>query len=109
VARQLDAAAGRVETGHANLAAGGHEDAGEHLDRGRFTGAVGADVADHFAGLDRERDAVNRPHIDRFARELSQQAAHSLALARDGKPLLQVIDANDWGHGGVTSPPTPLH
>ena len=33
----------------------GHEDAGEHLDRRRLPGAVGADVADHLAGARRRR------------------------------------------------------
>ena len=41
------------------LAAGRHEDADEHLDRGRLAGAVGADVADRLAGLDAHRQVVD--------------------------------------------------
>ena len=43
----------------ADFAAGGDQDAGKHLDGGGFSGAVGADVADHFAAFDGEADAVH--------------------------------------------------
>ncbi len=35
-----------------NFTGGRHQDAGEHFDGGGFAGAVGADVADHFAAAD---------------------------------------------------------
>ncbi len=42
-----------------DFAAGGNQDAGEHFDGGGFSGAVGADVADHFAAFDCEADAIH--------------------------------------------------
>src|SRR5277367_2711648 len=44
----------------ANFTAGGNQNAGEHLYGGGFSGAVGADVADHLAAFDRKSDAVHR-------------------------------------------------
>ncbi len=44
---------------HLHLAAGRQEDAGEQLDSGRFTRPVDANVADHFASIDRKRDIVD--------------------------------------------------
>src|SRR5271167_3215770 len=42
------------ETVGQNFAGGWHQDAGEHFDRCGFSGAVGADVANHFATADFE-------------------------------------------------------
>ena len=49
---QLRALAAGVDPGHPDRPRRRDEDPGEHLDRGRLAGAVGADVADHLAGLD---------------------------------------------------------
>src|SRR5260370_3513635 len=43
------ALAPRDETVRRDIARGRHQDASEHFDRGGFSGAVGADVTDHFA------------------------------------------------------------
>ena len=45
---------------HARFAAGGIEQAGEHLERGGFARAVRAEEADEFAGFDLEADVVHR-------------------------------------------------
>ena len=42
----------RDEAVRENFAARGHQDAGEHFDGRGFAGAVGADIADHFAAAD---------------------------------------------------------
>jgi len=44
---------------HVQRAGAGSEDAGHHLDHGRFAGAVGAEIADRLAGLDGETDPVH--------------------------------------------------
>ena len=41
------------------VAAGGVQDAGQHLDRGRLARAVRADIREPLAGLDGERDALD--------------------------------------------------
>ena len=47
-----------VDAGHAGLAAVGAGQGGEDLDRGRLAGAVGAEQAEHGAGLDLEAEPV---------------------------------------------------
>ena len=58
-AGQLGALAAGVDARDADRAGGRHQDAGEHLDRGRLAGAVRADVADHLAGLDLEAQLLH--------------------------------------------------
>src|SRR5580658_2184799 len=43
----------------ANLAAGGDQNAGQHLDAGGFSGSVGADVPHRLPAVDREADVIN--------------------------------------------------
>ena len=63
LARVVHPLAVRVAPQHAHLPAGGHQDAGQHLDRGRLTRAVHADVPDHLARLDLQVDAVHRQFV----------------------------------------------
>src|SRR5277367_2481846 len=46
----------------ADFTAGGNQNAGEHLDGGGFSRAVGADVADHLAAFDGKADAIHGGH-----------------------------------------------
>ena len=50
-------------------AAGGREQAGEHLDGGGFAGAVGAEEAEELAGLDGEVDVVDGGEVAETAGE----------------------------------------
>ena len=45
-----------------DVARGGLQQTGEHLDGGALPGAVGSEVAENFAGLDLEADAIHRGH-----------------------------------------------
>ena len=80
-----------------SVPAGRHQDAGEHLDRGRLPGAVGADVADHLAGLDGERQVV---HGD----DLVARAHEPARLAADHERPAQVADLDRVA--SVSSPST---
>ena len=55
---EVAALALRVESGDAHAAAGGHEDASQHLDRRALAGAVRPDQPDHLAALDGEREVA---------------------------------------------------
>ena len=52
-----------------------HQNPREHLDGRGFSGAVRADVADHFAGLDLKCDAIHRRNGLVFADEKILDAA----------------------------------
>ena len=49
-----------VVPGHARAARGGRQQRGEHVHGRRLAGAVGAQEAEHLAGLDPQLDAVHR-------------------------------------------------
>src|SRR5271156_1028944 len=64
----------------ADFTAGGNQNPGEHLDGGGFSRAVGPDVADHFAALDRKSDALHRRHSAAIAdAKILNRAPHALA------------------------------
>ena len=69
LAGQPDGAAHRVGCGdhvvaeHGGASRVGAQDGGEDAHGGRLAGAVGAEQAEHRAGLDLERDAVERAHV----------------------------------------------
>ena len=48
-----------VEAGHARASGGRRDRRGEHPDRRRLAGAVGAEQAEHLAGADLEVDALD--------------------------------------------------
>jgi hypothetical protein len=79
----------RVEARDANGAGGGEEDAGQHLHRGRLARAVRADVADHLARPDLERDAVHGP-------DDGSAPAHQAGPAQD-RELLREAGGGDGG------------
>ena len=84
----------------------GHEDAGHHLDHGRFAGAVGAEIADGLARLDREADIGNRRNFGVFGGderlERPEKARKTLVLPEAlGNSARFDLD----GHG--SSSPTP--
>ena len=77
----------------ANLAARtGHQDAGEHLDGGGLAGAVGADVADHLAAVDREADAVHRGDGAVLAHEkILDRAPDAFAAFERAEVLAEIV------------------
>ena len=80
----------------ANLAARGHQNAGEHLDAGGFARAVGPDVAHHFAALDRKAHAVdggNRPVVAH--KQILDRAPHPFAPVKRAKMLAKIVDVNE--------------
>ena len=71
-----------VEAVHADAAAGGPQQRGEHFDGGGFAGSVGAEEGEDLPRADFERDVVDRHHVTELANE--------------------VLDVNCWaglGHG----------
>ena len=76
--RELDPPARRLEPCHRDSTGRGHEDAGQHLDRGRLAGAIRAEVAEQLAALDAERDVLDR--IDDNALAAEAPAAHDELL-----------------------------
>ena len=52
----------RDEPADVNVAPAGHKDAGEHLQRGRFAGAVGTQVAEQFAPANGQVHPVDSGH-----------------------------------------------
>src|ERR1035437_729169 len=57
------------EAVHDQAALSGHEDAGQHLDRGGLAGAVGPEVGHRLAGLDAQVDVVHSHLVAVLARE----------------------------------------
>ena len=79
----------------ANFAAGRDQNAGEHLDAGGFAGAIRADVADHFAAVDRKADAVNRR--DRVVvanEEILDRTPDAFPAVKGAEVLAEVVDVN---------------
>ena len=94
-AGEVAAPAHRLEAAGAHRARGGHEDAGEHLDRGGLPGAVGPDVADRLARLHPEAHPVD-------GGEGRAGAPPPGALAAQGELPGQVLHVDDRlvrGHG----------
>jgi len=58
-----------------------HQDARQHLDRRRLAGAVRADVANHLAGVERERHAIDRAYIAVLTGQQCLQRAQAALLA----------------------------
>ena len=56
------------------------QNAGHHLDHGGFAGAIGAEIADGFAGLDGKRDAIDRADFGEFAGEKAADRAAETGL-----------------------------
>src|SRR5580704_11471268 len=76
----------------ADLSARWHQDAGQHLDRGRFAGAVRTDVADHFAAFDRKPDAVHRRYRAVIANEkILNRAPHPLPPPKRAEVLAKIV------------------
>jgi len=69
LALQLGGVLGQVGAQYADLAAGGCEQAGEHLDGGGLAGAVGAEEAEELARVDGEVDVIDGGEIPEAARE----------------------------------------
>ena len=76
---------------HDRAAGRGLGDAGEELEQRRFASAVAADDAQHFSGLDRERDVAQRPELAFFG--FGFPTAHP--VDHPGKILAQRRRAND--------------
>ena len=65
---------------HKGLARAGPEDAGQHLERRRLAGAVGADESDPLARRDGEGDVLHRRHLDHRPRP--QEPGHGTTRCR---------------------------
>ena len=89
-ARQLGALPAGVEPGDPQPAAGRHQDAGEHLDGGGLARTVGADVADHLAGVDGEGQVVHGEY-------LVAPASEPAGLAPYDERTAQVLDLDQCG------------
>ena len=86
---------------HGGFAGGGVEDAGEDLDRGRFTGAVGADEAEQFAFFHGEGQVAHGlKRLKSGPPQRGQRAAKARGLAL-GLECLAQIAHRDGGHGCV--------
>src|SRR5438093_1181360 len=72
--------AGRIQPVHPAPPAARLEDAGQRLDGRRLAGPVRADVADHLAGRDAERDAGHGLDVDGLAADQPEQAAGVTAV-----------------------------
>ena len=86
-----------LQPGDPEVARGRHQDAGEHLDRRRLPGAVRPDVADHLAGLDRERQVLDRAH------DGPSCAAAGRSCVRRTKVRSRSCDVDQWGVGSGTA------
>ena len=78
----------RVVAAGTHSPAGRDEDAGQHLDRGGLTGAVGPDVADRLPGQDRRGDPVDGVHDPGLP-------AHPPDLLPHGEGAVQVLERDD--------------
>jgi hypothetical protein len=87
-AREASPFAGRLETAHPDVPGRRDQDPGQHLDRRRLAGSVGADVADAVA----RRDAEGHP-VD--GRHGVQGAPQPTGLAAYDEVAAQVADVDD--------------
>ena len=87
------AAGPRIAPGHLRAARAGEEQPGEHLERRRLSGAVGAEKGNGVAALDRERDIVHGANLSiARTRERGERAPdsgvahlHIVRLAQPGR------------------------
>ena len=70
-----------VDPGDRGLAGVGARQRRQDLDRRRFAGAVRAEQAEDGAGLDRERDAVESPHLARVALDRGRTQLIALSMS----------------------------
>src|SRR5690606_22456979 len=92
------------DPGNGCLSGARHEDAGQHLDRGGFPGAVRADVADHLATFDLERDVVDGGEllVRRAVDEAAKGAERAGVVLLDREGLDQFL-GGDHGVGHAAS------
>lgn len=78
------------------------EEAGQHLERGGFTGAVWAEEPDGFAGVDVERDGVDGSSVRVFAVEEAFDRTEEAGRFPVGAVDLGQVADRDGGlrHGG---------
>ena len=82
---------------HLQLAAAGVDQAGEHLQGGGLTGAIGAQEANDLPRLDREADSIHRQHIAMPPpQQMLDCAGQARLLLADSVGLAQPTSANDW-------------
>src|SRR5262249_648512 len=86
---------------NSDLAGFGNENAGEDFDRGRFSGAIRADVTNQFSTLDRETDDIERSDLlDSAPHQAPDATPQSGLAARNMERLGQIFDNNvqhgDW-------------
>src|SRR5271155_3690103 len=99
---------------HANLAAGGYQDAGQHLDAGGFSGSIGPDVPHRLPAVDREADMVNGGEGPVLAHEeVLDRAPDAFAALESAEFLAQLVDVYQ-GIGahesmGILAPPPFTH
>src|SRR5204862_5473197 len=96
-AQVLALAARRNVSQDARLPARRIEEARQHLERGRLAGAVRAEEPDDLAGLDVERDRVDRMYLPPRSSEETLRGGPQAGLALGhAEDLAQVGDADDW-------------
>ncbi len=99
VAYVLDALAPGYAPENRDVATVGHQDAAEHLHGGGLAGAVGPDIADEFAGVQRKRDVGQRLHRAVAAmHDTDQRSQDPRGTLGDAERLGQVLD-DDLRHG----------
>ena len=91
---------------HLHLAAGGHQDAGQDLDRGGLARAVRAEIAHQLARRDIEADAVHRGHHVWNSRvdQIAQRAQRAAMVPVDAEVLVQSFDSIMSIHHDVSFP-----
>ena len=94
----------RVEPARAHRARGRHQDAGEHLDRGRLPGAVGADVADRLARAATEKvirvDGGDRRRVRRRPALAAHEELAGQVLHVDDRPRAGMLIRRLLGSAG---------
>ena len=92
----------RREAQHRGRAAGGMEQAGEHLERGGLAGAVGPEEADELPFLDRKADVFHGGSLLVFATQQAAQRTEQprlfLVSTEDSRESLH-LDDGSGGHG----------
>ena len=92
----------RVKAVDADLAAGGQEDSGEHLDRRGFAGPVRADIGDGFAGLDGKVDVRHRDDLLVFRTEKMPDGADHARFFHGAPEGFAEPFRFDDGHGNAS-------
>ena len=97
----LAALAERDEAVDADFAGSWNKDAGKHLDRSRFAGTVGADIADDFAAVDGEADTIDgRYRVVVADEKVLDRTPKALAAAERAEMLRKIMNVNDRGAVG---------